>query len=419
MGNEAKNKSVPKLRFKEFEGKWNNYRLGDVCIKIQDGNYGESYPKSDEFVKEGIPFLTSKALGGDGILKEEKLDFLPVKKHNQLKKAHIELNDVLFTNRGSNVGTIGFVDKRIDGGNIGPQLTLLRSDLKIVAPLFLKVSLDTYNFKKQVNSQDSGSAMNFFGIRATSLFKLNLPSLPEQNKLAEFLSSVDKKIQLLEKKKEQLELYKKGVMQKIFSREIRFKDDKGNSYPDWEEKKLGEVLFEHKLKSSGKEEVYSVSVHKGLINQIEHLGRSFAAKNTDNYNLVKPNDIVYTKSPTGEFPYGIIKQAKTHDDVIVSPLYGVFTPESKHLGYMLDTFFESKYNVHNYLHSIIQKGAKNTINITNSTFLSKSLKLPVDFREQEKIGRFLSAIDNKIEITLTQIEKTKKFKKGLLQQMFV
>ena len=419
MQTTLENKLVPKLRFSDFRYEWSKYRLGDICVKIQDGNYGGDYPKSDEFVKNGIPFLTSKALGGDGFLKEDKFDFLTIEKHNQLKKAHLELNDVLFTNRGSNVGVISFADERIAGGNIGPQLTLLRSDLNLIFPLFLKFSLLTFLFRKQVMSQDSGSAMNFFGIKATSRFKISLPSLPEQQKIASFLSSVDEKLQQLNKKKSLLEDYKKGVMQKIFSQELRFKDANGNNYPDWEEKKLGEVLVEHKSKSTGNEEVFSVSVHKGLINQIKHLGRSFSAKNTDHYNLVKPNDIVYTKSPTGDFPFGIIKQAKTTENVIVSPLYGVFTPETPFLGYMLDVYFESKVNVHNYLHSIIQKGAKNTINITNNTFLSKSLTLPISFEEQQKIANFLSSIDEKITLTNIQIDNTKAFKKGLLQQMFV
>lgn len=89
----------------------------------------------------------------------------------------------------------------------------------------------------------------------------------------------------------------------------------------WKQQKLSEVLFEHGEKSTGAEEVFSVSVHKGVINQVEHLGRSFSAANTDNYKRVFPGDIIYTKSPTGEFPYGIIKQSKVAKPVIVSPLW--------------------------------------------------------------------------------------------------
>ena len=208
-------------------------------------------------------------------------------------------------------------------------------------------------------------------------------------------------------------------MQQLFSGKLRFKDENGKDYPDWQSRALNEVLFEHKLNSTGAEEVFSVSVHKGLINQVEHLGRVFAAKNTDNYNLVKSGDIVYTKSPTGNFPLGIIKQSKIKKNVIVSPLYGVFTPETPGLGYMLNVYFESPINVNNYLASIIQKGAKNTINITNTTFLSKKMKLPISKNEQAKIGSFLELLDKKIKQTNKFLNKNKMFKKGLLQQMFV
>lgn len=149
-----------------------------------------------------------------------------------------------------------------------------------------------------------------------------------------------------------------------------FKNKNGIDFEDWKNRKLSEFLFEHKLKSTGKEEVYSVSVHRGLVNQVEHLGRSFSASDTSKYNLVKLGDIVYTKSPTGDFPLGIIKQSRVDEEVIVSPLYGVYS-WNIWIRLLLNDYFESNVNTHNYLHHIVQKGAKNTMNITNKTFLSK------------------------------------------------
>lgn len=205
----------------------------------------------------------------------------------------------------------------------------------------------------------------------------------------------------------------------IFSQELRFKADDGSDFPSWETRKLRHVFVEHREKDSGKEYVFSVSVAKGLINQIEHLGRSFSAQDKSNYNLVKLGDVVYTKSPTGNFPFGIIKQSKLSVNVIVSPLYGVFTPETLSLGCILDAYFESPVNANNFLKPIVHKGAKNTLNITNKTFLSGSLNLPVSHQEQQKIADFLSAVDAKIEAVSGQIKKMQQFKKGLLQQMFV
>lgn len=186
----------------------------------------------------------------------------------------------------------------------------------------------------------------------------------------------------------------------------------------WCDRKLADVLKEHGLKSTGKEEVFSVSVHKGLVNQIEHLGRSFSASSTDHYNLVLPGDIVYTKSPTGEFPLGIIKQNKLGYPVIVSPLYGVFTPETYALGVILHAYFESPANTKMYLEPIVQKGAKNTINIKNRTFLSRTLPLPKDKNEQQKIAFCLSSLDEQISSESQKNETLKAHKKGLMQQLF-
>ncbi|QIK53119.1 restriction endonuclease subunit S [Dysgonomonas sp. HDW5B] len=250
-----------------------------------------------------------------------------------------------------------------------------------------------------------------------------LPSLSEQQKIAEFLCLVDKRIELLKEKKKNLEAYKKGVMQQIFSQTLRFKNKNGNNYPKWEEKKLREILIEHKTKNNNKhkiEEVFSVAKHQGVINQIEHLGRSYAGEDTSNYKVVYPNDVIYTKSPTSDFPFGIVKQNKLDRTGIVSTLYAVFRPKSQNIGYILDSYFLSPANTYNYLVPLVQKGAKNTMNISNNDFLDGAvIPLPVDEEEQQKIVDFLSAIDDPISLSSTQIKESKNYKKGLLQQMFV
>ena len=198
--------------------------------------------------------------------------------------------------------------------------------------------------------------------------------------------------------------------------EFRFPEFSNNE--TWADRKLSDVLFEHKEKSTGDEEVYSVSVHKGVVNQIEHLGRVFAASNTNNYKRVLPGDIIYTKSPTGDFPLGIIKQSKVSKPVIVSPLYGVFKPETTDLGVILDAYFEYPERTINYLSSIVQKGAKNTINIHNDTFLSKSLVLPLDKKEQGKIASCFSSLDELIAAHSEKMDLLKDHKKGLMQNLF-
>ncbi len=210
-------------------------------------------------------------------------------------------------------------------------------------------------------------------------------------------------------------------MQKLFSQELRFKDDNNQDFPDWQEKTLEEILVEHKTRNKNKDikEVFSVAKIEGVVNQIDHLGRSYASSDTSNYKVVFPYDLIYTKSPTSDFPYGIIKQNKLKRTGIVSVLYGVFTPKSENIGLLLDYYFSNWKNTYNYLNPLVQKGAKNTMNINNEVFLNGSnIPLPASEVEQEKIATFLSTIDEKIDHCEKHIEKMEAWKKGLLQQMF-
>ncbi|HOY20635.1 MAG TPA: restriction endonuclease subunit S [Haliscomenobacter sp.] len=406
---------IPALRFPEFEGEWEEKKLGVCAIKIGSG----STPKGGESVyqKVGIPFIRSQNINNDR-LDLSRVTFISEEINAQMSGTIVQPLDLLLNITGASIGRSCVVPKFFEGGNVNQHVCIVRLK-KNYSPFFIQAKLSSFAGQKAIIRNQVGGSREGLNFQSVRLLKFDLPSFLEQQKITAFLSTIDTRIHQFSRKKALLEQYKKGVMQQIFSQKIRFKDHDGKAFPAWEYRRLSSVLNEHGLKSKDVEEVYSVSVHKGVINQKEHLGRSFAAATTSHYNLVKPHDIIYTKSPTGDFPLGIIKQSRVDRNVIVSPLYGVFTPETPALGYILNDYFASSINTHNYLQSIIQKGAKNTINITNKTFLSKSLRLPVSKEEQQKIAAFLSTLDRQINLVSQQLKRMQTFKKGLLQQMFV
>jgi type I restriction enzyme S subunit len=186
----------------------------------------------------------------------------------------------------------------------------------------------------------------------------------------------------------------------------------------WLIEPISKVLVEHKLKNLNGRDVFSVSMESGIVNQVEHLGRSYAAADTSHYTVARRFDVVYTKSPLKAFPFGIVKQTKFDGEIALSPLYGVFTPVNPHVGLMIEAYFESPNRSINFLSPLCQKGAKNTLQITNDTFLSGRLPLPKEPAEQEKIANCLSSLDELIAAQGRKVEALKTHKKGLMQQLF-
>ena len=187
----------------------------------------------------------------------------------------------------------------------------------------------------------------------------------------------------------------------------------------WGKISLCDVLTERKELNKQLHPVFSVSVSQGVINQIEYLGRSFAAKDTSKYNVVHYGDIIYTKSPTGDFPYGIVKQNYNQEEVAVSPLYGVYAPKTYSIGVFLHEYFKSNVNTYNYLHPLIQKGAKNTINITNQHFLENKVAMPFNDDELESISKLLLSLNAKVVLMQHIKGNYEQQKQYLLRQMFI
>ena len=186
----------------------------------------------------------------------------------------------------------------------------------------------------------------------------------------------------------------------------------------WSNDPLSRTLEEHKLKNPHGRDVFSVSMECGIVNQIEHLGRSFAAADTSHYTVGRRFDVVYTKSPLKAFPFRIVKQCKFDGEVALSPLYGVFAPVNPHVGLLIEAYFESPNRSKSFLSPLCQKGAKNTLQITNTTFLSGRMPLPAEPVEQQKIADFLSSLDELIAAQARKIDALKTHKKGLMQQLF-
>ena len=399
----SEEKLVPKLRFSGFTDEWVSYKIGDISKTYSGGTPSTS---KREYYEGNIPFIKSGEIGNEvteQYINEEAINNSSAKK--------VQKGDLLLALYGATSGEVAI--SKIDGAI---NQAVLKIDNKMN-------NYFQYNYfvkyKDQIIHKYLQGGQGNLSANIIKKLEFYYPNLEEQQKISNYLLLIDNKIELLEKKHHEYQNFKKYLMQQIFAQKLRFKSADGEQYSDWKERNLYEFLTEHKLKSTGNEEVYSVSVHKGLVNQKEHLGRDFSAPDTSKYNLVKPGDIVYTKSPTGDFPLGIIKQSRVDKNVIVSPLYGVFTPETYALGYILNDYFESNVNTHNYLHPIVQKGAKNTMNITNKTFLSKTLFVPTDVNEQQKIAECFSKVNDSIRNIEIQQNKVNEFKKGLLQQMFV
>ena len=234
----------------------------------------------------------------------------------------------------------------------------------------------------------------------------------EQEKIAKILTTQDKVIELKEKRLAEKQRQKKYLMHQLLTGKKRLIGFDG----EWKSVKLSEVLIERTEKNTNQNHrICSVAVQKGVVDQVEHLGRSYAAADTSNYGVAHYGDVIYTKSPTGDFPYGIVKQSQMNEDVAVSPLYGIYEPVCYELGYILHTYFSNAINCSNYLLPIVQKGAKNTINITNSVFVSNRLYLPTDSREQKALAEIFISADREIDLLRQDIEQEKQKKKALMQ----
>ena len=365
------------MRFPEFSGEWDIYEIGDVlCI----GN-GRDYK---HLSKGDIPVF-----GTGGYM--------------------TSVNECLHEGETTFIGRKGTINKPFYyNGKFWTVDTLFYThSFKYVIPKFVYCLFQTINWLRY----NEASGVPSLSKDTIEKIKVRIPQLDEQKKIAKFLSLLDDRIATQNKIIEKLESLIKGIIYQTKSI--------GLAHNTWQKTELKNVLQERNEKNANGYDVCSVSVTQGVVNQIEYLGRSFAAKDTLHYNVVKYGDIVYTKSPTGDFPYGIVKRSNIKCDVAVSPLYGVYKPVNDYIGIILHFYFMQSNNAINYLHPLIQKGAKNTINITNGRFLENTIPLPKKEEETKCLAWVLTSIQNKIILEQDLLHSYQKQKQYLLRQMFI
>ncbi len=403
---------VPPLRFPSYKDNWHPYKLDFAATKIQDGTHFS--PKVLEV--GNYRYITSKNIR-NGHMRLVDTQFLSDDEHRNIyKRCDVKYGDVLITKDGASTGNVCINDIREEISLLS-SVAFIRANEDVSTNEYIYQYLTTPFGQKEVQSVISGQAITRITLTKLRNFEFWFPSLPEQNKIAVFLSAVDQKIQLLQRKKELLEQYKKGVMQKLFSQEIRFKDDQGQDYPDWEEKRLGE--FTYKVGKKNKENIsypiYSINNQEGFLPQSEQFeGMDSADRGYDisMYKIIHNNTFAYNPA---RINVGSIGYSDNLDGVIISSLYVCFkTTADLDDGYLLkylDTYAFNKAVLRN-----AEGGVRQYLFYENFSII----KIPTpSIDEQIRISQFLSTLDRKIDFMKSQIDHIKSFKKGLLQQMFV
>ena len=386
--------AAPKLRFKEFDGEWTLSELDDhiheskASSKIQD-EYEVLTSSRRGLIRQADYFensrLTDRENIGFNIIEPDQITY------------RSRSDDGFFFFNLNGLGITGIISTYY------PVFTMKKGN-----NWFLNELLNYHKYK--YIQYAVGTSQLVLSLNQLRKIKFNIPCLDEQTKIASFLSAVDEKISQLTQKHALLSQYKQGMMQKLFSQQIRFKADDGSEFGEWEERKLGEVCRFVNGRAYKQTEWEKEGTPVIRLQNLTGSGKEYYYSNLNlpDHQYCYNNDLLYMWSATfgpvfwqGEkaiFHYHIWK-------IEVNPQL----LDKKYMYFLLDEMTEKmkrSLNGSTMLH-VTKQGMENTEKIIPS--------LP----EQTKIANFLSAIDQKIEVVVQQIEQAKQWKKGLLQQMFV
>ncbi len=416
---DTKAQRVPSLRFPEFDGEWQEKIVEEIYPKVRNGFVGVATP---HYRDKGVLYLQGKNIKF-GTINSKELVYISKDFHEKCIKSQLCLNDIVMVQSG-HVGECALITQNYVGSNCH-ALLVLTPRANVSSSFYVYYFYSEYG-RKLLYKITTGNTIKHILSSEIKLLSVPVPVNEEQQKIADFLTAADKRIEQLEEKKRLLTEYKKGVMQHIFSQQIRFKDDNGNPYPDWEgcdlieisENGLSNGVFNDPLKVGRGYKLINVKdMYVGDIIDIDTLSLLDLNERVFVRNKVEYGDIFFTRS-------SLVKSGIAYTNVNLSdndrltydghlirmrPKKNIVNP--KFLAYLFKTDFIRK--------QLIKRGKTATMTTIGQDDVAEISVFFPELKEQQKIANFLTSIDNKIEQVVLQLGQAKTFKKGLLQQMFV
>ena len=398
--------NIPELRFPEFEGEWPEKRIGTLGTFLGGGTPDSS---KTEFWEGQIPWISSSDINEESV---HDITITRFVNDNAIQNSATKLvpkGSVLMVSRVG-IGKFAVAKENLCTSQDFTNLVTIQNSYFLA-----------YYFKARANRfirlSQGTSIKGFTGSDIKNALFL-IPELPEQTRIASFLTAVDQRINLLTKQKEALEQYRKGVMQQLFSQQLRFKDENGNDFPDWEEKRLGEIgkflgggTPDSNIKKYWDGEIPWISssdINEDTIHRIQ-ISR-FITKDALGNSATKliPKNSVLIVSRVGIGKFAVAKQ-----ELCTSQDFTSLVPKKD------NSFFSAYYFATNKNRFLRLSQGTSIKGFTIQDIQNLEFKIPSSLAEQQKIASFLSSIDMMIEQVAQQIEQSKTWKKGLLQKIFV
>lgn len=412
--------AAPKLRFKEFDRDWTTQSLGNVTDITKLAGY--EFTKHINYQDSGeIIALRGLNVKGNNLVLED-VKYIDNSDLSMLSRSKLYIDDLLFTYVGT-IGEVALIPEN-DKFYLAPNVCRIRRVNKNILSKYLMFLFSNDNFKKnQIDKYTTKSSQPALSMENIRKFEIVFPSVEEQTKIASFLSNVDEKISQLTQKHALLSQYKQGMMQKLFSQQIRFKADDGSDFGEWEEKLIKDIadVKGGKRIPKGYPLVNENTGHPYIT--VSDMNRSYSIDSTNiRYVPLEVVDTIkrYTITDKDIFisvagTLGIIGKIPTEfNGANLTENADKLTNLKCHqdfLIYLLDS---------GYLSELIESTATTSAQPKLALYAIEQLEVQIPCpEEQTKIANFLSAIDQKIEVVAQQIEQAKTWKKGLLQQMFV